>query len=71
VPLTGAGGAEIRLHQTVLYGSIYRADSKGNQRARLRRTGRTFAGPLPKCDRCRRYDRFFLGGFDRIWHDAS
>lgn len=28
MPLTGAGGIEIRQHQTVPYSSIYRADSK-------------------------------------------
>jgi transcriptional regulator with XRE-family HTH domain len=71
-PLGTAGRLELRLHDVVLYNSIYRVDNQilVNQHLYGIAAARTPVYHLHKADQGEMYD-FYLSSFDRIWNGAT
>jgi hypothetical protein len=72
LPLEAAGQVELRLHDVLLYNSIYRVDNQllVNQHLYGIATSRTPVYHLHKADKGEMFD-FYLTSFDRVWENAS
>lgn len=71
-PLALSGHVELRLHEVLLYNSIYRIDNQAlvNQHLYGIASARAPIYHLLKSDEGEMFD-FYLSSFDRIWSDAS
>ena len=71
-PLAALGSLELRLHDVVLYNSIYRVDNQVlvNQHLYGIAAERTPVYHLYKSEQEDMFD-FYMSSFDRIWKDAK
>ena len=63
--------AEFRLHGTVLYNSIFRADDQLLVNTHIYGSGELRAGVPPAQDRRRRMVSTYLDSFERVWESAT
>ncbi|MEV0792589.1 XRE family transcriptional regulator [Kribbella sp. NPDC050459] len=71
-PLVATGSVELRLHNVLLYNSIYRVDNQVlvNQHLHGIASARTPVYHLLKADQGEMFD-FYMSSFDRVWNEAS